>query len=59
MTMSSAPNSVQCREAAVDVREVLLRSYRIVYRIHGTEIRVLTVFESHRLLPQEILDEIA
>ncbi len=42
-----------------DVREVLLRNYRIVYRIHGTEIRVLTVFESHRLLPREVLDELA
>ncbi len=39
-----------------DVREVLLRNYRIVYRIHATEIRVLTVFEGHRLLPQDVLD---
>ena len=39
-----------------DVREVLLRNYRIVYRIHATEIRVLTVFEGHRLLPQDVLN---
>ncbi len=36
-----------------DVREVLLRTYRIVYRVLGTEIHVLTVFESHRLLRAE------
>ena len=40
-----------------DVREVLLRGYRIVYRIHASEIRVLTVFEGHRLLPREVMEE--
>ncbi len=34
-----------------DVREVLLRSYRIVYRVLEHEIHVLTVFEGHRLFP--------
>jgi plasmid stabilization system protein ParE len=33
-----------------DVREVLLRTYRIVYRIVDGGIVVLTVFEGHRLL---------
>jgi plasmid stabilization system protein ParE len=37
-----------------DIREVLLRSYRIVYRIEPRGIVVLTVFEGHRLLPQEL-----
>ena len=34
-----------------DVREVLLRSYRIVYRVLGEEVHVLTVFEGRRLFP--------
>lgn len=33
-----------------DIREVIERGYRIVYRIVGEEIHLLTVFESHRLL---------
>lgn len=33
-----------------DVREVLVRSYRIVYRVSADDIRVLTVFEGHRRL---------
>ena len=33
-----------------DVREILLRSYRIVYRVAPRGIVVLTVFEGHRLL---------
>jgi plasmid stabilization system protein ParE len=33
-----------------DVREVLLRNYRIVHRIKGDEIHILTVFEGHRQL---------
>ena len=41
-----------------DVREVLVRRYRIVYRIHPSEIQVLTVFEGHRLLPREVLRDL-
>jgi addiction module RelE/StbE family toxin len=33
-----------------DLREVVLRGYRIVYRVADDAIEVLTVFESHRLL---------
>ena len=33
-----------------DVREVVVRGYRIVYRVTTTAVEVLTVFESHRLL---------
>ncbi len=37
-----------------DVREVFLRSYRIVYRLGEEDtVDVLTVFEGHRLLPEE------
>ena len=37
-----------------EVREVLVRNYRIVYRVHSDAIHVLTVFEGHRLLPREV-----
>ncbi|OKY75404.1 MAG: hypothetical protein BM485_09095 [Desulfobulbaceae bacterium DB1] len=36
-----------------DIREVLERNYRIVYQVHSDIISILTVFESHRLLPVE------
>jgi toxin ParE1/3/4 len=39
-----------------DVREVFLRSYRIVYRVLDEEIHVVTVFEGHRLLLAHALD---
>jgi hypothetical protein len=41
--------------AREDIREVLLRPYRIVYRVVGSGIEVLTVFEGHRQLPAEEL----
>jgi plasmid stabilization system protein ParE len=40
-----------------DIREVLLRSYRIVYAVREGEIRVLTVFEGHRTLPEGVAGE--
>ncbi|MCC6751331.1 MAG: type II toxin-antitoxin system RelE/ParE family toxin [Deltaproteobacteria bacterium] len=38
-----------------DVREVFLRTYRLVYRVTDDGIHVLTVSEGHRLLPREVL----
>jgi addiction module RelE/StbE family toxin len=38
-----------------DVREIILRSYRIVYLICEEEVRILTVFEGHRLLAREVV----
>ncbi|WP_257461780.1 type II toxin-antitoxin system RelE/ParE family toxin [Archangium lipolyticum] len=38
-----------------DIREVFLRSYRIVYRVVRDGIEVLTVFEGHRLFPGDAL----
>jgi toxin ParE1/3/4 len=35
------------------LRELILENYRIVYRVHGGAVQVLTVFESHRLLPRQ------
>ena len=40
-----------------DLREVLLRHYRIVYRVEPHGIVVLTVFEGHRLLPRDMPEE--
>jgi len=33
-----------------EIREVLEKSYRIVYRISENQIEILTVFEGHKLL---------
>ncbi|HSL82114.1 MAG TPA: type II toxin-antitoxin system RelE/ParE family toxin [Thermoanaerobaculia bacterium] len=33
-----------------DVREVIVRGYRIIYRVSEDLVEVLAVFESHRLL---------
>ena len=39
-------------KAQIDVREVFLRQYRIVYRVRESGILILTVFEGHRLFPR-------
>ncbi len=33
-----------------DIRELIFRKYRIVYRVTGNRLDILTVFEGHRLL---------
>jgi plasmid stabilization system protein ParE len=33
-----------------DIRELIERTYRIVYRVDGEDIHILTVIEGHRLL---------
>ncbi|AMV72065.1 hypothetical protein JCM30471_05660 [Desulfuromonas carbonis] len=33
-----------------DIRELVFRNYRIVYRLAENQIEILTVFEAHRLL---------
>ena len=40
-----------------DVREVFLKSYRVIYRVAGQDLRVLTVFEGHRRLRHDDLDD--
>lgn len=42
-----------------DVREVIKRTYRIVYRVLRDRVEVLTVFEGHRLFPRDLDDESA
>ncbi len=36
-----------------NIREILEKNYRIVYRIASNRIEILTVFEGHRLLRDE------
>lgn len=43
-------------KARPDIREVFLRTYRIVYRVREGSILVLTVFEGHRLFPPGAAD---
>jgi len=40
-----------------DIREVLVGNYRIVYRTTPVQIVILTVFEGHRALRSEELDQ--
>ena len=37
-----------------DVREIFLRTYRIVYCFTGSRIAIVTVFEGHRLFPGDV-----
>jgi addiction module RelE/StbE family toxin len=39
------------------IRELIEGNYRIVYQVFADRIVVLTVFEGHRLLPNETLDD--
>ncbi len=38
-----------------NLREVLVGNYRIVYEIQKSEVRILTVFEGHRRLPDSAI----
>jgi addiction module RelE/StbE family toxin len=33
-----------------EIREIIYKNYRIVYRINKDQIQILTVFEAHRLI---------
>ncbi len=37
-----------------DIREMLLRTYRIVYRVSPSRIEILTVFEGHMRFPRDV-----
>jgi plasmid stabilization system protein ParE len=37
-----------------DVREILKRAYRIVYRVREKRIEILTIFEGHRKFPEDV-----
>ena len=40
-----------------DIRELFVHSFRIIYRIVGSEARILTVVHGSRLLPREVPGE--
>lgn len=40
-----------------DIRELIYRGYRVVYRITGDDLVILSVFEGHRLLRLGQLDD--
>ena len=40
-----------------DMRELIFRGYRIVYRLKGDAPEILTVFEGHRLLRMNGVDD--
>jgi addiction module RelE/StbE family toxin len=40
-----------------EVREVFVRNYRIVYRVFEDAVHVLTVFEGHRLFPDDAVSD--
>jgi len=39
-----------------DMRELIFRKYRIIYRINGNNLDILTVFEGHRLLRSDEIE---
>jgi addiction module RelE/StbE family toxin len=39
-----------------DIRELIFRKYRIIYRINGNNLDILTVFEGHRLARIDEID---
>lgn len=42
-----------------DVREVIERGYRIVYRLVGEDVLIVTVFEGHRLFPERVRKDLS
>ena len=40
-----------------EIREVFQRSYRVVYRVEGDELYVLTVFEGHQRFPHHAMPD--
>lgn len=40
-----------------EFREMIKRTYRVVYRVSETEVEVLTVFEGHRTFPRGVGQE--
>ena len=37
----------------ITIRELLIKNYRVVYRVKTTAIEILTVFEGHRLIRRD------
>jgi len=43
--------------AREDIRELIEGNYRIVYKVSADRLVVLTVFEGHRQMPEETVDD--
>ena len=58
-TLASAPMSGRTvpQKGRPEIREVLQRHYRIVYRVRETRVDILTVFEGHKQLPSSAVSE--
>jgi toxin ParE1/3/4 len=52
LTDSPAPESTHRT-----LRELIIKGYRVVYRVHAEHIEVVTVFEGHRRLRPTELDD--
>jgi toxin ParE1/3/4 len=54
-TVAAAPltGRVLPEKGRDDIREALLRHYRIVYLVRESHIDILTVFEGHKLFPED------
>ena len=39
-----------------DIRELIFKKYRIVYRVKGNSLDILTVFEGHRLMRIDVIE---
>jgi addiction module RelE/StbE family toxin len=39
-----------------EIRELIVKKYRIVYRLHEQKVEILTVFEGHKLLQIDELE---
>ncbi|MBW2700112.1 MAG: type II toxin-antitoxin system RelE/ParE family toxin [Deltaproteobacteria bacterium] len=40
-----------------ELREILVRNYRIVYRVCDDAIKIITVFEGHLLFPEDAISD--
>lgn len=40
-----------------DVRELLRRGYRVMYRVGEAQVEIVAVMEGHRQVPADLLDE--
>ena len=57
LTVHPKSGSVVSEFGRDDIRELFVYSFRLIYRIAGDEIRVLTVIHGSRILVREMLGE--
>lgn len=57
LAAAGVPRKQWPERMGITSRTVLVRTYRIVYRVDGDGIVVITVFEGHRLFPDDALGD--